>query len=220
MVHINTCTTLSFDLCAGAEQAADTMLPAVYMCRSLQKTLKSVQYMTNAHSSMHPQSRVMSHCLIPPDLDHALTASSEMKEGDTVSNDPSIEMSMSNSSDLSATGRAYGTDKTLGCDTEDQSAAPAQGYGSAIPFKLLAHVRNGITVRQAIHVACGDATSAGQPVVLAVGPEGGWTAEEVSCFVTAYGYHTVTLGTGRTLDTTTAVIALVSAVAEVLAEQC
>lgn len=47
-------------------------------------------------------------------------------------------------------------------------------------------------------------------VVLAVGPEGGWVDSEVSLLNDQYGFQTVTTANSRILDTTTAVISLVS----------
>lgn len=47
-------------------------------------------------------------------------------------------------------------------------------------------------------------------VVLAVGPEGGWDDSEVAMLTNVHGFQTVTIAGGRTLDTTTAVVSLVS----------
>lgn len=54
--------------------------------------------------------------------------------------------------------------------------------------------------------------------ILAVGPEGGWTPSEVAMLTEELGFQTVTTAGGRTLDTTTAVISLVSLVGEAMME--
>lgn len=52
--------------------------------------------------------------------------------------------------------------------------------------------------------------------VLAVGPEGGWTPSEVALLTEEHAFQLVTTAGGRTLDTTTAVISLVSLVSEAM----
>ena len=47
-------------------------------------------------------------------------------------------------------------------------------------------------------------------VVLAIGPEGGWVDSEIALLTDQYGFQVVTTASNRTLDTTTAVISLVS----------
>ena len=88
---------------------------------------------------------------------------------------------------------------------------------AVIAVKLLAHVNSGVTVRRAITENAKSNCLAS--VVLAIGPEGGWTEAEIKLWTDVHGFQTVTTAAGRTLDTTTAVIALVSSVTEALAEQ-
>ncbi|KAL3147324.1 hypothetical protein ABBQ32_002807 [Trebouxia sp. C0010 RCD-2024] len=52
--------------------------------------------------------------------------------------------------------------------------------------------------------------------ILAVGPEGGWIPSEVALLTEELGFQTVTTAGGRTLDTTTAIISLVSLVGEAM----
>ena len=47
-------------------------------------------------------------------------------------------------------------------------------------------------------------------VVLAIGPEGGWVESEIALLTSQYGFQVVTTAGNRILDTTTAVISLVS----------
>lgn len=56
-------------------------------------------------------------------------------------------------------------------------------------------------------------------VVLAIGPEGGWADSEVALLTNEYGFRTVTTASSRTLDTTTAVISLVSLALDAVAAQ-
>lgn len=52
--------------------------------------------------------------------------------------------------------------------------------------------------------------------VLAIGPEGGWTSSEIALLTEGHAFQMVTMAGGRTLDTTTAVISLVSLVGEAM----
>lgn len=56
-------------------------------------------------------------------------------------------------------------------------------------------------------------------VVLAIGPEGGWADSEIAVLTNQYGFKTVTTASSRTLDTTTAVISLVSLALDAVAAQ-
>ena len=56
----------------------------------------------------------------------------------------------------------------------------------------------------------GQASQQLRPIVLAVGPEGGWSEAEVALLTDFHGFSRVTIAGGRTLDTTTAVVSLVS----------
>ena len=56
--------------------------------------------------------------------------------------------------------------------------------------------------------------------VLAVGPEGGWTPSEVALLTEEHAFQVVTTAGGRTLDTTTALISLVSLVHEAMSGYC
>jgi len=47
-------------------------------------------------------------------------------------------------------------------------------------------------------------------IVLAIGPEGGWVESEIALLTSQYGFQVVTTAGNRILDTTTAVISLVS----------
>ena len=52
--------------------------------------------------------------------------------------------------------------------------------------------------------------------VLAIGPEGGWTPSEIALLTKEHAFQTVTTAGGRTLDTTTALISLLSLVGEAM----
>ena len=52
--------------------------------------------------------------------------------------------------------------------------------------------------------------------VLAIGPEGGWTSSEIALLTQEHAFQMVTMAGGRTLDTTTAIISLVSLVGEAM----
>ena len=56
--------------------------------------------------------------------------------------------------------------------------------------------------------------------VLAVGPEGGWTPSELALLTEQHAFQVVTTAGGRTLDTTTALISLVSLVNEAMSPYC
>lgn len=64
-----------------------------------------------------------------------------------------------------------------------------------------------------------DGSARSRPVaVLAVGPEGGWTPSEVTLLTQQHAFQTVTTAGGRTLDTTTAIVSLLSLVCEAMTE--
>ena len=54
--------------------------------------------------------------------------------------------------------------------------------------------------------------------VLAIGPEGGWTPSEIALLTKENAFQIVTTAGGRTLDTTTALISLLSLVGEAMIE--
>ena len=56
----------------------------------------------------------------------------------------------------------------------------------------------------------GPETQARPAVVVAIGPEGGWVDSEIALFTDQYDFQVVTVAGNRILDTTTAVISLVS----------
>ena len=76
----------------------------------------------------------------------------------------------------------------------------------------------------AVHTTKGQASAKMPVTVLAVGPEGGWDDSEITSLTNVHGFQTVTIADGRTLDTTTAVVALVSlaldAVQAISADSC
>lgn len=62
----------------------------------------------------------------------------------------------------------------------------------------------------------GPETQARPAVVLAIGPEGGWVDSEIALFTDQYDFQVVTVAGNRILDTTTAVISLVSLAVDAL----
>lgn len=201
----------AFSHCAGAEQAGDTMLPAVFFSKSLRKTVASVQCLVAAPLSDGTKHKVTSQCLIPQHLDNILTA--QRGSGNMVSNNLQKATCVS-ASGMPAFFKKHDAPQTSAqCDAEMLSA---HGNVCAEPIKLLAHVEGGVSVQAAISALVSCSASVAQPVILAVGPEGGWVDKEVDFLACAHDYRTVTLAFGRTLDTTTAVIALVSLVEETL----
>ena len=68
-----------------------------------------------------------------------------------------------------------------------------------------------------VHGRLQDGSADRKPVaVLAVGPEGGWTPSEIGWLTKEHAFQLVTAAGGRTLDTTTAIISLVSLVGEAM----
>lgn len=223
-------------LSAGAEQAGDTMLPSVFFSRSLRKTIACVKHMTC--SSLHNEalSGSWTHCLIPPDVDTLLThpgnqakALQSMQDETFKSailklsiNIPAISRKLCNHDDDQAAAVAIPKPAS---DASGVSACCNElkvhsHVASTVPVRILAHVEGGLTVREAIKQQVGSShNDCLGPVVLAIGPEGGWTADEVALLTILYGYQAATIAAGRTLDTATAVTALVSVISEVLTDQ-
>ena len=66
-----------------------------------------------------------------------------------------------------------------------------------------------------VQVSSGGSSARRKPVVvLAIGPEGGWTHAETAVLTKQHAFQVVTIANRRTLDTTTAVISLISLVFE------
>ena len=225
-------------LSVGAEQAGDTTLPSVFFSRSLRKTIACVQHMTCPSPHNEVLSGSWTHYLIPPEVDTILTHPGNQAKALQSMQDEAFK---SATLKLSINGPA---DSRKSCNQVDDQAAeivaiskpvshasggsaqPAHGNGLKthssvaviVPVRLLAHVEGGLTVREAIKQQVGSNECVG-PVVLAIGPEGGWVADEVALLTDMYGYQAATIAAGRTLDTTTAATALVSIILEVLTDQ-
>lgn len=217
----------------GAEQAGDVMLPSVFFSRSLRKTLATVQAMIAAVPYDNIPHKVRSNCLIPHGLSHMLTVSSsvELLLGDLENVASQVQLAKIPVSNADATQPILHHDaEIIAIRTQDLQMGPNLNVELACPsleqidwnadrlaVKLLAHVNSGVTIRHAITENAKSNCLAS--VVLAIGPEGGWTEAEIKLWTDVHGFQTVTTAAGRTLDTTTAVIALVSSVTEALAEQ-
>ena len=225
-------------LSAGAEQAGDTMLPSVFFSRSLRKTIACVQHMTCPSPHHEALSGFWTHCLIPPNVSTILMHPGNQAKALQSMQDEAFKSATFN---LSINGPA---DSRKSCNHDDDQAAevvaiskpvsdasggsarPARGddlkthsnVAVTVPVRLLAHVEGGLTVRDAIKQQIRSIECVG-PVVLAIGPEGGWIADEVALLTDVYGYQAATIAAGRTLDTTTAATALVSIILEVLTDQ-
>ena len=98
----------------------------------------------------------------------------------------------------------------------------SSSYEGPHVVKLLAHTEGGVSVQQAVlnHFSQrpqSESMADSKPLtVLAVGPEGGWTPSEIALFTEEHAFQMVTTSGGRTLDTTTAIISLVSLVSEAM----
>ena len=260
---------------AGAEQAGDTRLPAVFFSKSLKATLASLgptdgpdaptlrgssadqvqtllaegatecdDNQTNPPPSAMQQQREpysmpwASHGATGREAAAVLDGDKEGKQQASLM--PSVAAEMRNTQE-GAVIAAGGTGSDAG-----------SGVGNAV--KLLAHTAGGMSVRQAVRDHLSQCTATASPscnsndtytqnsaepmsevsaaadagvtldkslkarqvAVLAVGPEGGWTPSEVALLTEKFGFQTVTTAGGRTLDTTTAIISLVSLVGDAM----
>ena len=217
-------------LSAGAEQAGETRIPTVFFSRSLRKTIAAVQNTTGGLLASDVPPRFSTQCLIPLDCSGVLPSFSPgclpSHHAATMLDQSSHNLqhgakSIGQGEETSCAGEQpdlNGCRTEPGADRERFDSEEAKQVVSNVvqPVKLLAHVKAGVTVQQALSMVTRSNHYTG-PLVLAIGPEGGWTDSEVTILTSVYGYQTVTLATGRTLDTSTATIALVSNILELLA---
>ena len=102
--------------------------------------------------------------------------------------------------------------QTLTASLEDEKKAARRDDFDA-PLMLVAQPGSSVTLRRALRGAGSDAWGYGpKRVVLAIGPEGGWSDHELKV-LTEGGFEEVALG-NRTLATDVACVALVAAVKE------
>lgn len=260
---------------AGAEQAGDTRLPAVFFSKSLKATLASLE-LTGAPgaSPIHKPNGEQVQTLLaegatehnrvsqrnlPPTPRHQQTGS--MLWGQT-----SETGGMAGAANHCGKQKEASLASCADAEKSNSQAAPVgaadvdgscyAGCGMADAVKLLAHTEGGVSVQQAVlnHFSQGTAEASstccssltgledatlqaprselsaaaaadvatdnrakiGPIAILAVGPEGGWTPSEISLLTAELAFQNVTTAGGRTLDTTTAVISLVTLVGEAM----
>ncbi|KAL0033224.1 hypothetical protein WJX79_010422 [Trebouxia sp. C0005] len=226
------------ELIHGAEQAGDTRLPAVYLSKSLHATLTAVQSAVDdinpSQQSPKPTLKPCLHAKMPGQMlllseqalarnilksPQALQAGTSQgvqclfPEGASSISLPAMQYQMQGSSPAGVTPQMH--------------AAATNAPDSNLPMeaiKLLAHTVGRVSVHQAVasHMAVhgnssmqaatgfGSETQKQPVIVLAIGPEGGWVDSEIALLTNQYSFQVVTTAGNRVLDTTTAVISLVS----------
>ena len=97
-------------------------------------------------------------------------------------------------------------DQLMGKAVPQDAAASLAGSGSEDKQTHDVGLRQSSSMTRARN----ESESCKHVAVLAVGPEGGWTETELALLTEQHAFQTVTTANGRTLDTTTAVISLVS----------